>query len=204
MIHTVINKKGLLLGILLCLSAFAVAQPNDTLSVQDSISEVGANILAQTPLRWGEPYTPRKATYLSAAIPGLGQAYNNSYWKVPLIYALMGGAGYAGYFFNQQYEDSRAELFAEIDNDPRTVKQSQFTEEQLRDRIDQVQRFRDMAFIGIALVYLLNVAEAHVDAHLYNFSLEDDLQASHRRLEVRPLIISQTDYSGVGIRIVLP
>ena len=45
--------------------------------------------------------SPQRATILSAVLPGLGQAYNRKYWKVPVLYL---GGGTLYYFFDKQHE----------------------------------------------------------------------------------------------------
>src|SRR4051794_1251894 len=35
---------------------------------------------------YAQRYQPRKALLYSAVFPGLGQAYNKKYWKLPIVY----------------------------------------------------------------------------------------------------------------------
>ncbi|MEL6539047.1 MAG: DUF5683 domain-containing protein [Bacteroidota bacterium] len=74
----------------------------------------------------------------------------------------------------------------------------------LRTRVNTFRRNRDYMYIGIGLVYLLTIAEAHIDAQLKGFDLEDDLLVGKYRLEVSPLVVATPNYTGVGISISLP
>jgi hypothetical protein len=118
---------------------------------------------------------PRRATLLSAVLPGLGQAYNKKYWKIPLIYAGFGGLGYMFVVNNNQYNYYRSNLVAENDADSTTLNLTRYNSDQLQQQKIYYRKNRDFAAIGIALVYLFNVIDANVDAHLTTFDVSDDL-----------------------------
>lgn len=131
-------------------------------------------------------HSPRKATIYSAALPGLGQIYNRKYWKVPLVY---GGFATLGYFINfnhGEYIKYRQAYSDIIDTDPNTnsylklitnyipERQTQYTET-LRQYKDYWRRNRDLLVISTAMFYALNIIDASVDAHFFNFDISDDL-----------------------------
>ncbi len=134
-------------------------------------------------------HSPRKATIYSAVLPGLGQIYNRKYWKVPLVY---GGFATLGYFinFNNGVYTTYKQAYSDIiDNDPNTNsyldlkinkaffepdKISQLTEN-LRRAKDGWRRNRDLVIIGTAVFYMVNIIDASVDAHFFNFDISDDL-----------------------------
>jgi hypothetical protein len=126
-----------------------------------------------------DPYRPTKAALLSAVLPGLGQAYNGSYWKIPIVYAGMGTLIYLVSQNDKSYREFRTALFAEIDRDPSTVNpfSPRLNEQNLRRLTDRYNRDRDFMIIMVGLIYIMNIVEAHVDAHLQEFSVADDLQA---------------------------
>lgn len=197
--------RGALTGLLFFCVFSLWAQDNQTAPTDSGrINLPNISLQDQQAMRWGEPYTPRKAGLLSAAMPGLGQIYNQSYWKLGLVYGAVAGAGYYSYLLNDRYAFLRSSLFAAIDNDPLTINDSGFSEAQLRSLSDRYRRDRDLSYIILGFVYLLNIAEAHIDAHLKDFNLEDDIMASRTGIQVRPLVVSQPGYSGVGIRFVFP
>ncbi len=118
---------------------------------------------------------PRRATLMSAVIPGLGQAYNKKYWKIPLIYAGFGGLGYMFSVNNQEYKYYRKNLIAENDGDSTTLNVTRYSSDQLQQQKIYYRKNRDFAAIGMALIYLINVIDANVDAHLKTFDVSDDL-----------------------------
>ncbi|MEQ8583038.1 MAG: DUF5683 domain-containing protein [Marinoscillum sp.] len=135
---------------------------------------------------------PNKAALLSAVLPGLGQAYNNQYWKIPLIYG--GGLIFGHYinYNNQIYNEMRNSLIAEVDSDPNTVNpyKDRFQETALTRNRDAFRRNRDLLILIGAAFYLLNVVDAHVSAHLNEFDVNDNLS-----LKVSPSIQSTPLFS---------
>ncbi|WP_234734405.1 DUF5683 domain-containing protein [Tellurirhabdus bombi] len=124
---------------------------------------------------------PKKATVRSAILPGLGQAYNRQYWKIPIIYA---GFGTIGYFINymngrtkfyrehwdKAYRSTTKTTQIEINGVSRTV-----AEGTLERGYNAFRRYRDLnVLLGVAL-WGLNVIDANVSAHLKTFDLTDDL-----------------------------
>src|SRR5690554_4045803 len=128
-------------------------------------------------LRALDPLTPSKAAFYSAVVPGLGQIYNKSYWKVPLVYA---GLGTSIYFYidNQtKYQAARDEYKLRLRGVERTDRKriGSYTADQLLIVQTQSQKNRDLSlFITIGL-YVLNIVDANVDAHLQQFNVDDDL-----------------------------
>lgn len=122
-----------------------------------------------------QPHSPKKATIMSAALPGLGQIYNKKYWKVPIIY---GGFAVAGWYLNDNLKQINLykEAFkAETDGDPTTENGTGFTSTQLEELISQYKTWRDLSYIAIAAIYVLNIIDANVDAHLFYFDVGEDL-----------------------------
>jgi len=135
------------------------------------------------------------ATIFSAVIPGSGQVYNHiampkgkkkAYWKVPLIYA---GLGATTYFALKNNSEQRAikneyryrENNLGLENDPNY---SNYDNQGLLTLYNQKSNRRDLFFIGIGLVYLLQAADAAVEAHFVKFDVSDNLAIS-----VRPTIL---------------
>ncbi len=134
-------------------------------------------------------HSPRKATIYSAILPGLGQIYNRKYWKVPIVYGGFATLGYFINFNNEQYTTYKQAYSDIIDIDPYTIsylklkvnpsllkpeKLSQFTEA-LRNQKDYWRRNRDLVVIGTVVFYAVNIIDASVDAHFFNFDISDDL-----------------------------
>ena len=125
---------------------------------------------------------PGKATLYSLLLPGLGQAYNGEYWKIPIY---IGGMGAAYYFYNTNninYQRYRR-IYKEASNKdvPYT---GPITSEQALYYRDVFRRYRDYSVLAIALVYLLQVIDANVFSYMHDFEIVDDMA-----FEVKPAVI---------------
>lgn len=130
---------------------------------------------------YADRYNPRKALLLAAIFPGAGQIYTKKYWKLPLVY---GGMGYIGYWasnYQKGYKKYKLQLFDNIENqrgENGTNPDSGLTTSYLRTIVDRYRRERDFMIILMGAVYLLQMVDAHVDAHLKEFDLNPQLQVS--------------------------
>jgi hypothetical protein len=130
-----------------------------------------------------------KAAIFSAVLPGLGQAYNKKYWKIPIIYAGFGVIGYFVYTNNKEFKDFK-EAYLYVANDdtipidnPYVTK---YNETQLKEAMDYYRRNRDLSFIIGGLWYTLNILEAYVDAHFFDYDISDDLTMSIKPTVMNP------------------
>lgn len=122
-------------------------------------------------------HSPYAASILSTLLPGMGQAYNGAYWKIPVIYG-----GLATFYFmidwnNRGYNRFKTALFKLMDDDPETVDEFNGTrsEEELRFYMNSYRRNRDLSALGFAVVYILNIIDANVDGYLYDWNVDDNL-----------------------------
>lgn len=162
--------------IVLFLSATAHAQNPDSLRSLSSDTlrlERGKRVI--TIDTYADRFNPRKAILYAAILPGSGQIYNKKYWKVPLVY----GGFATGIFFIDFYQDRylkfKNELF-QILEDGTDRSASGFNELQLRNIVKKSQRERDFFTIVTGFWYILQLVDAHVDAHLKEFDLNPQLQ----------------------------
>ncbi len=142
-------------------------------------------------------HSPKKATILSAILPGAGQVYNKKYWKIPILY---GGIAVTGYFLNDNLKniDKYKEAYiSSTDGDPNTNNDTGFSNDQLLDLIDTYKSWRDLSYISFAVIYALNIIDANVDAHLFYFDVSDDIS-----LNVMPYI-SPFRSQGAGVSLSL-
>ena len=119
-------------------------------------------------------YNPRKALLYAAILPGMGQIYTKKYWKLPLVYGGFIATGYAINFYQEGFQKYKGELFGLLDTGE-PFSPSGYTEEQLRTIVDRYRRERDFMIVLMAGVYVLQMIDAHVDAHLKEFDLNPDL-----------------------------
>lgn len=128
---------------------------------------------------------PTKAALL-AIVPGAGQLYNRRYWKLPLVYGLLGGLGYGLYFQQKLYKEYvgasdvlRGQPFGTL---PSTLDKEKFpraSEEKSADNVTRnitpARRYRDQFILYSLAGYGLQILDALVDAHLYDFDVSEDL-----------------------------
>lgn len=145
-------------------------------------------------------YDPRKALMYAAIVPGLGQIYNKKYWKLPLVYGGFFALGYAINFYQEGYIKYKEKLFFNLDNgytqDNESYPGDYYTTGNYRKVVDQYKRQRDFMIICMAGMYLLQMVDAHVDAHLKEFDLNPNLQLSvYPTVEQNSLIGRQSGVS---------
>jgi hypothetical protein len=126
-------------------------------------------------------HSAKRATIYSAILPGLGQAYNKKYWKIPIIYA---GFGTLIYFINTNGKEYRLfkdaytivatgdtasygsnDYIAKYDADPTRLQEGR----------NYYRRNLELNYILAGLLYILNIIDASVDANLYNFDVSDEI-----------------------------
>lgn len=129
-------------------------------------------------------------------LPGLGQAYNKKYWKIPIIYAGLIASAYYINDNNNQYLNYKNAYLIRIDNDPNTTDQydGQYTEYQLITLKDHYRRNREISILFISLTYILNIIDASVDAHFFNYEINEDLS-----INLQPTIIKDKNIHGLSL-----
>lgn len=114
--------------------------------------------------------TPMKAVLYSALLPGLGQFYNKSYWKIPIIGVVSGYFVYEIIKNNNSYLDYKSSYA----NSQTSV--SPGGDQRLKILRDFYRDQRDQFYLYAAMVYLINIFDAYVDAHLFDFDVSDRIQ----------------------------
>ncbi len=118
----------------------------------------------------------RKATLRSAILPGWGQVTNNNLWwiKVSVIYGGFVSLGLTYQFYNKYYHEYLAEAQYRQINNHTPDKIGGPTDGIIRIK-DYARRNRDLALLGFAAGYAVNVIEAYVDAMFFRYDIDDDL-----------------------------
>ena len=155
-------------------------------------------------------HSPKAATIKSAIIPGRGQLYNKKYWKIPILYAGFSALGYFTNFNLSKYMTFKNAYILRIDNDSLTkdifdveniesTEKYYYTTTQLKSLRDDYRRQLELTYILTAGLYVLNIIDACVDAHLFEFDLGEDLS-----LDVYPVLLysSNTKFSGIEFKII--
>jgi hypothetical protein len=138
-----------------------------------------------------KPHSPTRAAIYSAVLPGLGQGYNRKYWKIPIVYA---GFGVITYFiisntseyrkFREAYNYVASGDSSYIDNEY----VGKYNEQQLLDSKNYYRRNMEFSYIIGGLWYILNIIDASVDAHFFDYDVSDDLS-----LEIDPVMYVRRD-----------
>lgn len=127
---------------------------------------------------------PAKAALFSALLPGLGQAYNGDWWKIPIWY---GGFAACGYFYHMNnIEYKRFKYIYDMGNDPTSGYEGRITASQAEWYKTTYRRYRDYSVVAFVLVYALNIIDASVFASMHDFEVSDNIAS----LEVQPTVIS--------------
>jgi hypothetical protein len=142
-------------------------------------------------------FLPQRATVFSLMLPGLGQAYNRQYWKMPIVYI---GIAFGYYMINyntMQYERFRTAHNIATDDDPETVDEfkGRMTPDNLKYYRDSFRRDRDYAVLLSILFYVLNAVDANVFAHLKQFDVSDNLS-----MDIHPEIMYNQVFASSGIQ----
>jgi hypothetical protein len=122
----------------------------------------------------------QKAGYL-ALLPGAGQIYNKRWWKLPLVYGLLGTLGYAEYFYQVRYHDyvyakNEIAIKGKSLGDPDFgYAKAELTTARIESGIVFYRRNRDLYILVFAAGYALQILDAVVDAHLHDFDVGNDL-----------------------------
>lgn len=178
-------------------SSLCSAQQADTLKKKDSIPAATVDSLIRA------QHSPRRAAIRSAILPGLGQAYNKKYWKIPIIYAALGITGAIFVDNLKTYKDLKfayaakykASLPAYDSTSPYPGPYRDSADyfkikdrympiniESLREGRDKFRQYIDYSAVFFIIFWGLNVVDAVVDAHLKPFDISPDLS-----LRVKPV-----------------
>ncbi len=118
---------------------------------------------------------PNMALYLSLAIPGAGQLYNKRWWKLPFVYGAYAGLIASVDFNTKKYKLFRDAYISELKGEQHPFTGTRFRADDLRRIRDSYDKNRQVSYIGVVAVHLLQATEAFVDAHLRTFDISDDL-----------------------------
>ena len=138
-----------------------------------------------------DPLRPSKAAFYSAVLPGLGQVYNKRYWKVPIVWGAIGTGVYFIKLNNDDYDSFRDAFkrrragftddeFYDIDGTCIIPGSPDFSDAALQDAQIRAQRNRDLSILITVILYVLNIIDANVDAHLQQFNVNENLSMNLR------------------------
>ena len=146
-------------------------QDSTDISIDDKLN-IDTNIVEREPIN---PLAPSKAAFYSALLPGLGQAYNKKYWKIPIVYAAI-GTGVYFYISNdnqlERYRDAYKRRLAGFQDDEFFGRVS---DDGLIRAQRQFRRNKELSLLVTIGLYALNIIDANVDAHLLQYNVDENL-----------------------------
>lgn len=181
-----LSKRSYCLILLLLCFGFGLAQDKEE---KTSDIEVGDEVLVlddtvtRKPL---DPLSPSRAAFYSAILPGLGQAYNKRYWKIPIVYAAI-GTGVYFYIRNDNELDRYRDAFkrrlagftddefygTDVNGNPLAT--PRISNDGLIRAQRQFRRNKELSLLITIGLYALNIIDANVDAHLLQYNVDDNL-----------------------------
>ena len=127
-----------------------------------------------------DPLRPARSAFYSAVLPGLGQAYNRKYWKIPIVYGAIGTALYF-YFDNDKIYDRyryayKRRLAGFTDDEFYGPNEVPFISQDALIRAQRaLKRNKEVSMLITVGMYVLNIIDANVDAHLLQYNIDDNL-----------------------------
>lgn len=141
-------------------------------------------------------HNPSRALLLSAVLPGAGQAYNKQAWKIPIIYTAIGGIGYYTYYNFTQMKYYRDEYLYRVANGdqtqyPDSPDMMATPTSNIYNMYEAYNKTFQLSVIISVAVYGLNLLDAYVFGHLFDFQINDDIT-----LNMTPSLISSGSWTG--------
>ncbi len=168
-------NKFIFIGLLLFLfgnaAIFAQAKKDAVLQSKDTLK-----------LTEIDPLTPAKAAFYSAILPGLGQAYNKRYWKIPIVYGAIGTSLYLYADSKKKYNEYRDAYKSRLSGNP-DPEYDYLSDTQLISAQEFYQRNASLSGLFVLGFYVLNIIDANVDAALIQFNVNQTLSV---RPEITP------------------
>ena len=142
---------------------------------------------------------PKRAGMYSAIIPGAGQLYTKKYWKIPIIYA---GLITSAYYFRENENLYNLYKKTYLDRVVYGVRSdaltNRYTDANLLTLTDHYRRNREVSALLFTLTYILNIVDASVSAHLFDYDMTEDIS-----LNFQPIYMVKENANGLSLSIKL-
>lgn len=143
------------------------------------------------------PLSPAKAAFYSAVIPGLGQAYNGRYWKIPIVYGALASSLYYYSTNNRTYKKVRRAFKLR-----QAGKVDEYIDKYDTESLESAQKVlranRDTSLLTFVGLYALQILEASIDAHLLQFNISDNITFDPKLMQEPS---SQKNYVGLSLNL---
>ena len=141
-----------------------------------------------------ETKNPKKAALYSAILPGAGQVYTKKHWKVPIIYAGLIASAYYIKENHESYQHYKDTYLKRINGDNSVDLAGQYSNSDLITLSDHYRRNREISILFFIGTYILNIVDASVNAHLFNYDVSDDLS-----IHIQPVYLLKENYTGLSL-----
>jgi len=158
--------KILILMMLFCVCGCSLQAQKDSIALSKSVSD-SVKVAKHNPT----------TAMLLSVIPGGGQIYNKKYWKLPIVYGALAASGYFVYSSAKSMMSFRDEFINRRDGNTSALVADYaiYNDENILQLKNDYRRNMEIAIGVTAILYVLNIVDAMVDAHLYYFDISDDL-----------------------------
>lgn len=153
-----------------------ITSENISAQIQHSDSssvKIDTNKFVMKKSAWG-------AVLRSAVLPGFGQFYNESYWKIPVV---LGALGYLVYQWNSS--NNSYIKYRDLYNWSLTTSKEDNIQKFYYDTREKFKDQRDLFAVFIGLAYFLNLVDAYVDAHLFDFDIKESVSTQTVQLSLK-------------------
>ena len=138
---------------------------------------------------------PKRAGLYSAILPGAGQVYTKKYWKVPIIYA---GLITSAYYIKESHDLYHLYKQTYLNRLDGGTDEFSYNDAQLRTLTEHYRRNREISTLLFTLAYVLNIVDASVSAHLFDYDVSKDIS-----LHIQPIYMIKENTSGLSLSIKL-
>lgn len=164
-----LKKYNLIIILFFVVITGKAQKTKNILSVKDTI----------IPTKEFNALSPAKAAFYSAILPGLGQAYNKKYWKIPLVYGALGTSIYFYSTNNTNYNKYRNAFKLRKNGKPDPYDGLEgrplLSDEVLKRAQKGYKKDRDLSLLITVGLYILQVVEASTNAHLLQHDVDNNL-----------------------------
>ena len=140
-----------------------------------------------------EVYKSPKKAALFSLIPGGGQIYTKKYWKVPIIYSALATSGFFIHDNNKNYKHYRDTYLNRLDGIGDDIN---YTNSELITLKDYYKRNREISIMLFSLAYILNIVDASVNAHLFQYEIDENIS-----LKIDPFSYDQFNHNLISLKI---
>ena len=142
--------------------------------------------------------SPKKSALYSTILPGAGQAYTKKYWKIPIIYAGLISSAYYIKESHKLYETYKHTYISRLNGNRTDEFIGIYTDGNLITLTEHYRRNTEISALLFTLTYVLNIVDASVNAHLFNYNVNKDIS-----MNISPIYLSENNISGLSLSIKL-